>query len=122
MNYVKKLLKQIYKKELAEIIKDLRVEYEKNMPPEFLITDHALERMKQRFGCKDFKIRKITRKAWGSKVKVPVNIEEKKRRNPKYKNTIFKQFNGHIFVFSTQYNSKLGYSVKKLITVYSLKS
>ncbi len=75
-----------------------------------IFTDHALERMRERFPTKEHKFYKIAEKAWQSKQKT-------KRRIKKVgENCVYRIFYGFIFVFEIKDESPV------LVTLYSIKS
>jgi len=87
-----------------------------DLPPEFVITDHAMDSMNGRFKCNPNKIHKVMVKAWKSEYKPDwAWIREADKRHPK---SIYKIFNGFIFVFRLRYNKRLGFSQKFLVTTY----
>ncbi len=79
------------------------VEFEFNLPPEFYITDHAYERLKQRLNVSDKKLKQVVVKAWHAP-----EVDSKKMNLAKYrkelvskdKTRIFRELMGYIFVFS----------------------
>lgn len=89
---------------------------ETDLPPEFIITEHAHKALEQRFYCKPDKFHKIMLKAWGSDVSPDHNYIRKAKHT--HRKGIYKMFNGFIFVFRTRYNKRLGFAQKYLITVY----
>lgn len=95
------------------------VEIESNLPPEFIITDHAFLRLKTRTNYDEKKIKKLVVKAWFSKEvvskKLFAKIEDKKRR---HSFSHYRFFLGNLYVFDIVHNKKLGYSQKILVTVY----
>lgn len=92
------------------------IKLEVDLPPEFIITEHADANMKLRFKCKPEKMYKIMLKAWKSEVIMPpAYIGD---RTKKHEHGIYKMFNGFVFVFRTRYNKKLGFSQKYLVTVF----
>lgn len=107
-----KLLKWLMPKILPHI-RYWGVEYESKLPPEFIITHHAEQRLKERFKCNPVKTKKIVMKAFKSKV--PINI-------PNDQGKIYRHFNGHTFVFDKQYRRQLLDYQKILITVYNHKA
>jgi len=92
---------------------------ETELPPEFIITDHALESLEKRFNCCPNKYHKIMVKAWNSPLSP--NKSYIKKANKKHPSRTYKIFNGFIFVFHTEYNKKAGFTQKFLITVYKKK-
>jgi hypothetical protein len=87
-----------------------------NLPPEFIITDHAYESMSARFNCRRDKMHKVMVKAWRSDDKPDrAFIMEAEKKHPR---SIYKVFNGFVFVFRLRYNKVLGFSQKYLITTY----
>jgi hypothetical protein len=110
-SFIKKLIEKYYD------IWGTRIEAD--LPPEFIITDHATHALRKRFRCKKIKFHKIMVKAWNSKSSPDLNyIKTARRKHPR---GIYKIFNGYIFVFRLRYNKKLGCSQKYLVTVYKKK-
>lgn len=108
------------KREGLIIEEEIPVAFSSQLPPEYIITKHAEERLKERFTCRQDKLMKVTMKAWRSAL--PVQwwmIRAKKRLG--YTNTVLKHFNGYIWVFAPLYNKSLGFSQKVLITLYNPK-
>ena len=94
---------------------------------EFFITKHAYERMKERFNCAEEKIKKIVMKAWFSKEPVAKELiiikEQHNLLVEGYKNSVYRLFQGHLFVFvSSQPNKNSFFTIKRLITVYKKPS
>lgn len=92
---------------------------ETDLPPEFIITEHAYNKIKKRFNCRSDKMHKIMLKAWNSKEISDQNFIAKTKQ--KYEKGIYKMFNGYVFVFRIRYNNQLGFSQKYLITVFKKK-
>lgn len=89
---------------------------ETDLPPEFIITEHAMDSMGVRFNCRPDKMHKVMVKAWRSMDKP--DWRWIKEADKKHEQSIYKIFNGFIFVFRIRYNKRLGFSQKLLITVY----
>lgn len=118
---MKKIKKYLIEK-LTENAVAWGVECERKIPPEFIICEHALERLKERFYCEEKKLYKIVVKAWNNKEKVPFGKIIKLKNSKSHKGNIsYKTFNGFIFVFANYYNSILGFNQKTLVTVYNPK-
>lgn len=94
------------------------VKYENELPPEFVITEHANERLQARVLIKPCKLRKIIVKAWHNKQPVNPRLLDKLTRKPEYRNKHYRWFNGYIFVFSIRYNKTIGFAQKILVTVF----
>ena len=92
---------------------------ETNLPPEFIVTEHAYKKIKNRFKCNPNKIHKIMLKAWKTKETPSQKFIYKAKYN--HKDGIYKMFNGYVFIFRIRYNNKLGFSQKYLITVFKEK-
>lgn len=114
--YIKRIIKKYFK--------IWGVKYEGDLPPEFIVTNHALDRLKYRSGTKEDKFKKIIIKAWYSSEYLDekfLNKQEEiqffkgKRNRSRIK---YKLFNGLIFVFQLHFNGQIGVNQKKLITVY----
>lgn len=119
MPWLKKILKKIDLEWLEKNVKIWGVEIESNLPPEFIITDHAFLRIKTRTNYDDKKIKKLVVKAWFSKEPVSKKflskIEDKIKR---YGPTHYRSFLGNVYVFRAVYSKRLGHFQKKLVTVY----
>ena len=70
-----------------------------NNIPEFIFTDHARERLKERMGCREEKYNKIIKKAWykGKEITDPVALAHIAKLG--YKGRILKNLMGYIFIF-----------------------
>lgn len=115
MVFFKKFLKKFIEKNY----KVWGTKLEVDLPPEFIITQHAENKFKQRVCCNQNKKHKIIVKAWNSKEKIRPGFIRRSRKL--YGNKIYKLFNGYIFVFDIRYNRKAGFAQKFLITVFKLK-
>ena len=71
----------------------------------FILTTHALERLKKRLLCKEIKYQKIIGKAWKSEQSLP--------KIPREENNIYRFYLGYIWVFNKAERGRI-----KLITVY----
>lgn len=111
------------KKLLLYLIKDLKcwgVIPESDLPPEFIISFHAEEEIKERFKCAPHKMKRIILKAWKSKELVPLKYRERSAAEGE-RYIQYRLFNGFIFIFKTILIRKYGFIQKKLITVYNPK-
>lgn len=94
-----------------------RARFETEVPPEFYITLHAGDRIKERLNCSDEKIKKLVVKAWLSE---EYTKELRKRRLSKAnraKNVQLRSFLGYVWVFKTRYIRYAGFEQKVLVTV-----
>jgi hypothetical protein len=89
-------------------------EFEYNIPPEFVISDHAEQRLKERFKCGDHKLKKVTVKAWYSNEFVD-------KSKIKDNGRIYRSFNGNVFVFKARFNKRIMAEQKILVTVINPK-
>lgn len=89
----------------------LRVVLEIDLPPEYIVSDHAYGRMTERFKCNDVKIKKIAIKAWLSKLAVPRSEIINHGREYRY-------YHGFVFIFGIRFLRKYNLEQKILITVY----
>lgn len=123
---MKKKVQRIYFKLITKLIGELKywgIAFETDLPPEFVITNHALERINLRFKCKPTKIKRTVFKAWNHGTQPhPEFINRKLYRTGEYKGSIYRVFQGHVFIFKTRYDNKLGVARKTLITVHEYKS
>jgi len=119
---MKKLYQKILKYFVSRAIvlnrlKEWGIVFEYNLPPELIITDHADQRMKERFKCNPIKIKKIVMKAWNSPDMIPPNYIQKfisKQKSGKYS---YKSFCGNYFIFKLIYKTRLVGYQKLLVTV-----
>ena len=111
MKFINSLIERYFKLWGATIETDL--------PPEFIITEHANRRIEERLKCNKDKVQKITVKAWNNKEILDQKYINQKEVIYYSKNNIrYKTFNGFVFVFALKFINRLGYSQKTLITVY----
>ena len=73
------------------------------------VSNHAKERLTQRFMCKPKKFEKVANKAWQSRTPVT-----KKFKNDDFQ---YRNFMGYIFVFSVQIDKLYGDVIALLVTV-----
>lgn len=112
----------LFKKFFLKELKVWGVKFDFELPPEIIITNHAVIRIKERFRCNDAKIKKIVMKAWLSELPIRERFKRKTIEERMAGNKIvYKSFNGFIFVFGFKFNKYLSYNQKTLITVYSYK-
>lgn len=85
--------------------------YEKDVP-EFYISKHGEQRLKERLKCSDKKLEKLVRKAWvhGNLISNKKNLIKKSGRK------IYKEYMGYIFIFKI-IPTKRGLKTKMFITV-----
>lgn len=116
MNILRKNIIQYILKRLYPRVQMFGARFEWDMPPEFVITKHAHQRIQERMRVTDHKMLPIAVKAWltpgGEKL-----IEQYISPNHRQKNRKFRVFQGRIFVYKVQYNALLARSQKVLITV-----
>lgn len=114
------MIKKHFIRWFKKYLKAWGVEFQSNLPPEFIVTTHAEERIVQRIGCKKDKIAKLVMKAWSSQEKISEVFENRREYGrPGQKGIFYKQFMGYVFVFQVQYIQSHDYHRKKLITVYN---
>ena len=113
---MKKLIYYFLRKYIEKNYDYWGIKLETSLPPEFIITDHAVSKIKTRFNCNPDKMYKIMLKAWKSTEIIDRSFIAKKRSI--HEKGIYKMFNGFIFVFRTRYNKRLGCAQKYLITVF----
>lgn len=89
---------------------------ETDLPPEFIILEHAFDRLDGRFPCGPDKYHKVMLKAWESQE--PIDRKFLQYARAKHQYGIYKLFHGYVFVFRTRYNKKLGCAQKYLVTVF----
>jgi len=98
------------------------VKFETELPPEFIITEHAHQRLLGRLKCSEEKIKKVTIKAWFSKEKLPTTWSNKREYfdRERYKNSEYRILMGYLFIFDTSFIPKINAHQKRLITVYNI--
>lgn len=96
------------------------VALETDLPPEFIITKHAHNRMSERFMCSEEKIKKIAIKAWYSKDYT--HHVEYRSKVKGYKNSVYRIYQGYIFVFTEKNIANLHFNQKILVTVLFTKN
>ena len=109
-------MKQLIHNLILKYFKTWGVKFMSDLPPEYIISDHAEDRMAERFGCKKDKISKIVIKAWHSREKVKKEWLNKRKYFNQVKGATYRYFMGYIFVFKVYYQKD--YTQKKLLTVY----
>lgn len=114
-----KLVKNTLKKFIEKHYDTWGTEIITKLPAEFVITEHAYQRMKKRFSCKEEKMHKIVVKAW----KHSENLDNRFIYKAKQINGpgIYKTFNGFVFVFRIRRHHNLGVPQKYLVTVFKQK-
>ncbi len=94
----------------------------KKNPQEFVITDHAYQRLKERLKCLEEKIKKVVVKAWHSKIPVgkeSILLKESAGwTKAECLASKYRIFQGHIFVFILSQSKDKRFTIKRLITVY----
>ena len=93
MSYMQKTLKRFFKV--------WGVGFETNMPPEFVITNHAEERMKQRMSVSERKLKQTVIKAFYSKEVSCPKMNRKEYRTKMFhgKRRIARELMGYTFIF-----------------------
>lgn len=98
------------------------VQFEGELPPEFIITHHAKQRLAERVGVSAEKMKKITMKAWNCKdrvKKITHNRTEYFYEELHGRKIHLRSCMGYTFVFDKRYQRGLPYPQKILITVYN---
>ncbi len=86
--------------------------YQPRERKEFVVTNHARERIIERLKCHPSKIEKLVIKAWLS-TKEPIPLEFRIRQERKgYKGSTYRKFLGYIWVFDATKHQKV------LVTIY----
>lgn len=100
------------------------VGWESDLPKEFIISQHAEERLLERMTKNRDKLEKIVVRAWRSKLAVPSNVNLPRKYERVYYR--YRWFGGYLFVFQIilagRNYSRFQLSQKKLITVYNPKT
>ena len=102
------------------------VGFEKDLPPEFNITNHAVGRLKQRVGGEEKTYPELVIDIWyeGANAEESFNtkLEGRHKHMGKYfQNFVYKQMGNKIWVFGLKYQKSIGCMQKSLITVYDWK-
>ena len=113
---MKKFIYYFLRKYIEERYDIWGTKIETDLPPEFIITEHACEALEKRFNCSSDKFHKVMLKAWKSTATPGYMYIKEARKN--HRKGIYKMFNGFIFVFRLRYNKRAGFAQKYLITVY----
>jgi len=92
---------------------------ETKLPAEFVISEHAYDRMTKRLCFKKEKLHKIMLKAWNNQDEMNGKWLYQAQKN--HGRGIYKQFNGNVFVFRIRRNYKLRVQQKFLITAFKKK-
>lgn len=116
---MKKPIQNFLKKFIEKNYNVWGIKIETDLPPEFIITEHAHEKIKKRFNCSPNKMYKIMLKAWKTTEAPSQEFIDKAGQN--FESGIYKMFNGYVFVFRIRYNNRLGFAQKYLITVFKRK-
>lgn len=118
MKLLESLITLLYKK-----YRPNRVQFERDLPPEFIISDHAATRMKERIGCSEDKMMKLCIKAWHCHDKVSQrrlnNWEYGKKYNSKRRH--YRACMGYIFVYASAYCYPISNRQKTLVTILNNK-
>jgi len=95
------------------------IQFEGEMYPEFIITEHARKRVEERFGCNKEKTKEIVLKAWykGKKAEICYIHNHEQYKSKVYTNYVYKDYQGFIFIFARRFKSK-NYAQKVLITAF----
>lgn len=95
------------------------VAFESEFPAEFIITQHAEERFKERVHSSKGKMMKMTVKAWQSEMEVPrTRFLEYRAKYDGNKKAYFRYFMGYVFIFTTIWRKNAKEPTKLLLTVY----
>ena len=113
---MRKLIYNFFRKYINKHYDVWGTKIEADLPPEFIVTEHACNKLIERFKCDSKKFHKIMLKAWRSEEHI--DKEFIYRAKLTHNRGIYKMFNGHIFVFRVRYNNRLGFSQKYLVTVF----
>ena len=99
------------------------VQFETDLPPEFIVSAHAEQRLLERVRCRKDKIQKLVVKAWYSK-SVPIPKFEKTKNRTEYfydrkrHNRVARECMGYVFIFAYEYNRHPFLPQKVLVTVF----
>lgn len=100
-------------------VKAWGVIFESDLPPEFVITIHAEERMSQRIKCRRDKMIKLAMKAWESKEKLDPVFLNRKEYQGQVRGIEYRQLMGYVYIFNVRYVAIGNYYQKRLVTVYN---
>lgn len=115
------MLRQILYLWLVRKLKIDGVKSESELPPEFIISNHAIKRASQRFLLSEEELKEKMLNAWYGGEYMPKEFYIDKHElgyYSKWRNLQYKRFEGIIFIFRLLHNKQLGFSQKNLITVY----
>lgn len=87
--------------------------------PEFIITNHALERIRKRLGCNDAKIPSVVVKAWASKL-THDDVSLSTKMSSHNAINVYRVFLGCVFVFALDEDRRFGGVQKTLITIFRI--
>lgn len=102
-------------KKLKRLFRNYNVEFG-NWPADFLVTEHARERMVERLGVHPDKIGLMVYKAWLSKEPLPKSFVINKKIKL-YRKRTYKFYVGGIFVFKQRIFKNKDFTQKVLLTV-----
>lgn len=100
------------------------VGFESELPPEFVITSHAEQRLKKRL---DYSHRhmlpKLMLDAWYDGEEPPESFNPKKATRPTkhFKKFIYKYHAGYVWIWGVRYSKTIPDGQKHLITIYNWK-
>lgn len=97
------------------------VTIETELPSEFIITNHARERMAERIGVNPEKMKKLVMKAWNCNDKVKETVKNHSEYHYWYmrgRKTHLRSCMGYTFIFEKKLTYGVPYPQKVLITVY----
>ena len=110
------------------LLKKLEVKYwganfESRLPPQFIITKHAKERIMQRMDLKMKDVPSVVILAWQKGKKPPTEFNKDKAVKPEAglifcREFRYKFYKGYIFVFGLKWNRQLKETQKYLLTIY----
>lgn len=98
------------------------VGFESELPPEFVITNHAEQRLKKRLNyAHRHQIPKLMLDAWHDGDKPPADFDPKKASRPTkyFSKFIYKHYAGYIWIWGVRYNKQIPEGQKHLITIYN---
>lgn len=95
--------------------------FEEDLPPEFIITNHAKYRASERVTTK-IDLAEHTIRAWYKGVKPPRQFDEEKRPPElRYRKIAYRYHSGVVWVYGIRWIRQAGYQQKHLITILPVK-
>lgn len=98
------------------------VAFESQLPPEFVITNHAKQRMEKRLQyTHKHKMVELMIDAWHDGEEPPATFLKEKARKPQkhFHSFVYRYYEGYIWIWGIQYSSLIPDGQKFLVTIYN---